>query len=42
MNFSIADTTEMVTDRTGTALVIKYNILYALSIGILTFDRDPF
>ena len=33
---------EMVTDRANIIIAIRYKVIYALLIGIFTFDFDPF
>ena len=42
MHHSIANFSQMVTDRTNIVIANKYKVTYGLSIGIFAFDLGPF
>ena len=42
MHISIANFSQMVTDRANIAFANKYKVAYDLSIGMFTFDLGPF
>ena len=42
MHISIANFSQLLTDKANIAIINKYEVSYDLSIGIFTFDLGPF